>query len=90
MKQELLNSSFLNFVLRGDNYKNWVLQNRNGTAQPNINAQQYSSYEIPLPPIPEQQKIVAEIEKIEAEIARIEAELAGIPEEKDAILKKYL
>lgn len=90
VKQEILNSSFLNFVLKGDSYKNWVLEKRIGTAQPNINAQQYSSFEIPLPSLSEQQKIVAEIENIESRITALEKEITEIPKQKDAILKKYL
>lgn len=45
---------------------------------------------ISLPPLSEQQKIVAEIEKIESEIATLETQLALIPAQKEAILKKYL
>ncbi len=45
---------------------------------------------IPLPPLAEQQRIVAEIEKIEEEIEKLEAELAEIPAKKEEILKKYL
>lgn len=90
VKQGLLNSSFLNFILKSDIYQKWVLEMRTWTAQPNINAQQYSSFDIPLPPLSEQQDIVAEIEKIEAEIATLEMELASIPAQKEAILRKYL
>ncbi len=88
--KESLNSSYLNFILKSENYQNWVLQKRVGTAQPNINAQQYSSFEIPLPPLFEQQKIVSEIEKIEEKINVLEKEIALIPEQKEAVLKKYL
>jgi restriction endonuclease S subunit len=56
-------------VLKSNTYQNWVLAKRIGTAQPNINAQMFSSFEIPLPPLSEQQKIVSEIGKIEAQIA---------------------
>ncbi len=45
---------------------------------------------IPLPPLPEQQKIVSEIEKIEEKITLLEKEIAEIPSQKEAILKKYL
>lgn len=45
---------------------------------------------IPLPPLSEQQKIVAEIEKIEVDINSLESELVAIPAQKEAILKKYL
>ena len=50
----------------------------------------YENLAIPVPPIPEQQKIVAEIEKIEAEIADFEKQFAEIPQEKETVLKKYL
>lgn len=48
------------------------------------------NYEIPLPSLPEQQKIVSEIEKIEAKIKILETEIAEIPKQKEAVLKKYL
>ncbi|HFR4142340.1 TPA: restriction endonuclease subunit S [Bacillus cereus] len=39
-------------------YWEWVHKNLRAGAQPNINSQEYCSLEIPLPSIPEQQKIV--------------------------------
>lgn len=38
-------------LLSSDIYKNWVKSTRGGSAQPNINAQQYASFRIPLPPL---------------------------------------
>ena len=61
-----------------------------GTAQPGLSVMNLKSIEIPLPPLSEQQKIVAEIEKIEAKIKNFETEIAEIPKQKEAILKKYL
>lgn len=90
VKSNLLLPEFLNFALKWNSYKNWVLEKRQWTAQPNINAQQFSSFEIPLPPLTDQQKIVKEIETIEKEITKLEAELAQIPAQKESILKKYL
>jgi restriction endonuclease S subunit len=57
---------------------------------PSINKEDIDNFTIPLPPLPEQQKIVFEIEKIETEIADFEKLLAEIPQEKEAVLKKYL
>lgn len=88
--RENLSSGYLNFILKSENYQNWVLQKRVGTAQPNINAQQYSSFEIPLPPLFEQQKIVSEIEEIEEKINVLEKEIALIPQQKEAVLQQYL
>jgi len=89
-KKDLLLPEFLNLALKSSIYQNWVFGIRKGAAQPNINAQQYSSFEIPLPSLQEQHKIVAEIEQIESQIASLEKELQAIPKEKEEILKKYL
>ena len=51
---------------------------------------QLEDFKIPLPPLSEQQKIVAEIEIIEAKVNVLETEIAAIPKGKEAILKKYL
>jgi len=48
------------------------------------------SYQVCLPSIEEQTKIVAEIEKIEAQISDLEAQIEQIPQQKEQILKKYL
>ncbi|MDR3272465.1 MAG: restriction endonuclease subunit S, partial [Flavobacteriaceae bacterium] len=45
---------------------------------------------IKVPPLSEQQTIVAEIEKIETQIATIEQDVAEISKKKEEILKKYL
>jgi type I restriction enzyme M protein len=89
-KKEVLLPGFLNFILKGSEYQNWVLNMRKGAAQPNINAQQYSSFQIPLPTIEEQQKIVTQITEIENKIAVLESELITLPQQKESILNKYL
>ena len=43
-------------------YHEWVSAIQRSAGQPNINAQEYRSLEIPLPPLPEQRKIVAEFD----------------------------
>lgn len=90
VKSEVIDFKFLYLVLKSNEYKNWVVAMRKGVAQPNINAQQYASFEIPLPPLAEQEKVVAEIEKLESQIKTLETNLEAIPAKKEAILKKYL
>lgn len=48
-------------------YYKWVLITRGGSSQPNINAQQFGAFKIPLPPLDKgiQQKIVTECEVID-------------------------
>ncbi|MCX6800085.1 MAG: restriction endonuclease subunit S, partial [Candidatus Falkowbacteria bacterium] len=45
---------------------------------------------ISLPPLPEQQKIIAEIEKIEKEIETLQAEIDNAKKQKEKVLRKYL
>lgn len=45
---------------------------------------------IPLPPLPEQEKIVAEIESIETKITALQNQLNNLPNEKEAVLKRWL
>lgn len=51
-----------------EEYRKWVLAHRGGTARPNINAQQYSSFKLPLPPVDIQEKIVVECEVVDKEV----------------------
>jgi type I restriction enzyme M protein len=61
-----------------------------GTGVPGLNRNDAYSKTITLPPLPEQQKIVAEIEKIETQITELEREIKEIPKQKEYILKKYM
>ena len=48
-----------------------------GAAQPKLNQEALNSIEIPLPPLEEQRRIVAEIEGFQNEITRLESEIAA-------------
>ncbi len=61
-----------------------------GTAQPGLSVMNLKHIETIVPPLSEQQKIIAEIEKIEEQIKSLETKLAEIPQQKEQVLKKYL
>ena len=71
-------------------YLQWAERTRGGTAQPNINAQQYSALPIPVPPLAEQQRIVEQITALEQQIATAKKTIADVPAKKQAILDKWL
>jgi type I restriction enzyme S subunit len=62
----------------------------NGSAQPNLSANSVKKYWIPLPPLAEQRRIVAELDALQAEVdalKRLQAETAA---ELDALLPALL
>lgn len=74
-KKNVLNPKYLNNLTQLPAYKNWAALTRGGTAQPNINAEQYSQYQIPLPPLDVQKSIAAECETVDSEYQNAEKEI---------------
>jgi type I restriction enzyme M protein len=67
-----------------------LLNARTGVARDNLSQEKIKNFEIFLPPLSEQQKIVSEIEKIEEKIKILETEIAEMPKQKEAVLQAYL
>lgn len=88
--EEIILPSYLISFTHSSVYIDWAKATRAGTAQPNINAQQYSSLLIPVPPLAEQQKIVEQITALEDQIVAAKKIIADVPAKKQAILDKWL
>ncbi len=58
--------------------------------QANINATVMRNSKVPIPPLAEQQRLVAEVEALEKSIAAAQAIIAAAPARKQAILQRYL
>jgi type I restriction enzyme S subunit len=52
-------SRYVGFVVESDTYKQFIMTNVGGAAQPNANAQVLTSFPLLLPPLPTQRKIAA-------------------------------
>lgn len=83
-------SKFIYYLLKQDEYFDYVMESPKGVKMPRGDKQHIMDYKITLPTLSEQQKIVSEIEKIETKIAELENQIADIPKQKEEILKKYL
>ncbi len=82
---------YVQLTLISSEFKNKFLDiGDGGTSRQAITKTQLEDFKIPIPPLPEQQKIVTQIETIEAKIKTLEIELASLPTQKEAVLKKYL
>ena len=66
LDESLLDNQFLLFLLYGLKHK--ILEDAYGGAQPNISSGKIEEMEIPLPPLEEQQRIVAKIEELFSEL----------------------
>lgn len=58
--------------------------------QANINATVMRNLKVPVPPLPEQKRLVAKVRKLEQQIADAQAVIVAAPARKQAILQKYL
>ena len=63
-KSELLSNVFLLYRFLCRDFVNYASHNVNGVNLPRVNFQTLSRFKIPLPPLPEQRRIVAKIEEL--------------------------
>ena len=89
-KKDIVSPKYLALITKSSNYQKWAEETRGGTAQPNINAQQFSEYIIPVPSMSFQNEITNEVETYEEKIAEAESIIASCTSRKQAILDKYL
>ena len=89
-KTEIILPKYLISYTHTKTYIDWASSTRGGTAQPNINAQQYSALQIPVPSLSDQKKIVEQITALEEQIADAKKVMADCPQKKAEVLKKWL
>lgn len=81
---------YLNHFTHSASYYRWVSSMLRVGAQPNINASEYSSLTIPLPPLPEQRAIADVLDSIDDAIERTEAVIAATETLRDTLLHELL
>ena len=75
--EKSLNSRFLEFFLNSQVFRSQFAPLITGTASPHLNIGDIRSFRIPLPPLTEQLRIVAEVERRLSVAAQVEATLAA-------------
>lgn len=80
----------LKYALLSDDLVKQTSDRMRGVSLPRIGIKDFLNQRIPLPPLPDQQRIVTEIEKLENQIAESQKIIDRSLELKDAVLKKYL
>lgn len=71
--KEKLDSKFLFYLMTSDNYKKFINELSDGANINNLKFSDLGQFEIPLPPLPEQQRIVSILDEAFAAIAKAKA-----------------
>ncbi len=87
---EDIDSCFVYYSMKQDSFFDYMMQGTKGMKMPRGDKNNIPNYEITVPPLAEQQRIVSEIETYEAEITKAKAIMSGCAERKKKILDKYL
>lgn len=86
-KEDVLDPKFLFMLCQSNIYTNWINSTRGGTAQPNINAQQFGSFKFGVPDDTSiQKKIVESAEKLWSENEKLKRANAEIKEKEKTLL----
>lgn len=78
------------YYLRSESIREKMMTDSKGSNIKSISQDVLANFIIPVPPLPEQQKIVAQITALEEKIAAAKKTISACPAKKSAILKKWL
>ena len=90
LKPEIASYDWLKFVLQSKPYWDWVRDNQRAGAQPNINAKEYGSYLLKVPPLAEQKRIARILGSIDEQISQNRRGIAQIQRIKHGLLNDLL
>lgn len=80
-----MSSQYMHLFFQSHAYWMQISDNLSGSAQPNCNASKLATLRLPLPPFPEQRRIVAKIEALLAKVRSAQERLDKVP----TILKRF-
>ena len=89
--QDEVNQKYFSYFLDSPYYWSQIMQVRKGSAQPGVNAAILAKLQVPIAPLPEQERVVAKIEELftqlEAGTSALERVQAGLRRYKASVLK---
>ena len=90
LNTQVISPTFLHFYLQTNKYWNWVQVMSQRSGQPGINGKEYSVLPIPLPPLPEQQKIATILSKWDNAIDKLTQLIAAKELQKKGLMQQLL
>lgn len=92
VKKYIIDPNYIFYFTHSPEYYNFIEKKKHTVSQPNVNAEEYKSLLIPLPPLSEQQRIVRKLQEIMQDIERLQSAIRTQKSAVDAlphiILKK--
>lgn len=89
--REIANPYFVNLMMNSNAFQTEAKSKAaKAINQANINAEKMKSIKIPVPPLPVQEKLVAEIAELETKIREARKIIESAAERKQAMMKRYL
>ncbi|MEI6479606.1 MAG: N-6 DNA methylase [bacterium] len=79
-EEGLVDSKYLYYLLRSSDYRNYIVTYSHGANVKHLKSDGFYRYEIPLPPISEQKKMVVDLEREEGQIKEKEEEVVQLKE----------
>lgn len=89
-KQEVINVNYLICIIASPIFQNQILEQNNGSSQPNLSASSVSEFQIPLPPMEEQRKIAEVLSDMDGMIASLEKLIAKKKDIKQGAMQELL
>lgn len=89
-QKEKLDSKFLFYLMTSDNYKKFINELSDGANINNLKFSDLGQFEIPLPPLPEQQRIVSILDEAFAAIAKAKANAEQNLQNAKELFESYL
>lgn len=83
-------SKYIYYMLCRDAFFDYVMEGKKGLKMPRGNKDDIQKYQIPMPSITEQKRIVALIDDLQTQIAKHQSVIDNAAEKKSKILEKYL
>jgi type I restriction enzyme S subunit len=81
---------YLYCYFQSPSYWQQVIDNKKGTGQPNVNGRKLAEIEVPIPPLPEQHRIVAHLDALQAKLAQVQQHQSATQARLDALLPSIL
>lgn len=85
-------SDYLYYALQVEGFSKYLIEQQTGVGVPHISGKQILNYEIPLPPLPEQKRIVKELDTLSEKVRQLQEiytkQIANCDELKQSLLQK--